>query len=240
MSMLAQHLRRTATFTSIVAARGHAAASIRGFHDCRKPTLADVDAMPRHIYEMSNNAIVSMAINGDQSAVQERLTRIIMATDGISWDEAHDIVHDMAAVNDQHLVWATLPYKAFIVLAATAGIGSFPFVFHLGVAEWFNHNYVTTDVPEPEDLETMLEVGSWTWNWMEPIMGQLSFFLLCLQFARSQMQNIGQAPFTHWVVNKRAMRLCALYPKYNANAVTAFSHGNGSALSKTAVFRHVK
>ena len=36
-------------------------------------------------------------------------------------------------------------------------------------------------VAKPEDLETILEVGSWTWGWMEPPLGQLSFFLLTLQ-----------------------------------------------------------
>ena len=32
-----------------------------------------------------------------------------------------------------------------------------------------------------------LEVGSWSWNWMEPPLGQLSFFLLCLQYSRAQV-----------------------------------------------------
>ena len=31
---------------------------------------------------------------------------------------------------------------------------------------------MTTDIPEPRDLETWLEVGSWTWGWMEPPLGQ--------------------------------------------------------------------
>ena len=47
---------------------------------------------------------------------------------------------------------------------------------------WFNDVMVTTDIPPPEDLETVLETGSWAWNWMEPPLGQLSFFLLCVQF----------------------------------------------------------
>lgn len=28
------------------------------------------------------------------------------------------------------------------------------------------------------------EIGAWTWNWMEPLTGTLSFTLLTLQFAR--------------------------------------------------------
>ena len=46
---------------------------------------------------------------------------------------------------------------------------------------WFNERYVTADVPPEKDLETWLEVGSWTWNWMEPPLGTISFVLLCVQ-----------------------------------------------------------
>ena len=63
-------------------------------------------------------------------------------------------------------------------------------MFDLGTALWFNEQFVTTEVASPEDLETILEVGSWTWGWMEPPMGQLSFFLLCLQWSRQQLINV--------------------------------------------------
>lgn len=42
-------------------------------------------------------------------------------------------------------------------------------MFDVNVALWFNENFVTTDVASDEDLETYLEVGAWTWNWMEPV-----------------------------------------------------------------------
>ena len=60
------------------------------------------------------------------------------------------------------------------------GIYSFPVVFDANVAHWFNNLYVTTDIPEPKDLETMFEVGNWTWGWMEPPLGTISFFILCM------------------------------------------------------------
>jgi hypothetical protein len=50
---------------------------------------------------------------------------------------------------------------------------------------------VCADVPEAKDLETWLEVGGFAWNWMEPPLGTISFVLLCMQFARSQLQNLG-------------------------------------------------
>ena len=71
------------------------------------------------------------------------------------------------------------------------------------------------DVPETKDLETPLEVGSWAWNWMEPPLGQISFFLLCLQYARAQMQNLGYKPYTDWYKHRRALRICKVICLYN-------------------------
>ena len=31
--------------------------------------------------------------------------------------------------------------------------------------------HYSNQVPPPEDLETMWEIGTWTWNWMEPPLG---------------------------------------------------------------------
>lgn len=82
-----------------------------------------------------------------------------------------------------------------------------PLVFSLAVAKPFNEWFVTTDVPPSSELDTFLEasfaqpegegdgvysglahvvvdawqVGSWTWNWMEPPLGTFSFVLLCMQ-----------------------------------------------------------
>merc|ERR1712137_1509333 len=89
-------------------------------------------------------------------------------------------------------------------------------------ALWFNEVMVTTDVPEDKDLETVCEVGSWTWNWMEPPLGQISFFLLCLQFARSQMLNLGAAPYTEMILNSRARRLSEKFPQYNHRIVRQY------------------
>lgn len=99
--------------------------------------------------------------------------------------------------------------------------------FNLDVAKWFNTHYVTTDVPGVEDLETMLEVGAWTWNWMEPPLGQISFFLLCLQFSRAQIQNLGIQPYTERVKSMRASELSSAFPKYDKNIIKAFSESNG-------------
>jgi hypothetical protein len=87
----------------------------------------------------------------------------------------------------------------------------------------FNEHFVTTDVPEAKDLETVFEVGSWSWNWMEPILGQVSFFLLCLQFSRAQIQKLGIKPYTEVVKSFRANRLAAAFPKYDAGVLKGYS-----------------
>merc|ERR1712224_1016992 len=107
------------------------------------------------------------------------------------------------------------PYRVGILAALVAGFGSIPMCFDLHTTLWFNEGYVTMDVPEPKDLETWLEVGSWSWNWMEPVLGQVSFALLTAQFFRAQMTNIGLRPYGHWIRNNRANAVVAAFPQYN-------------------------
>ena len=79
------------------------------------------------------------------------------------------------------------------------------------------------DVADESDLDTWLEVGSWAWNWMEPPLGQISFVLLCLQFARAQMENMGIKPFTGFVISKRAQSVVQAYPQYNERILFEFA-----------------
>eukprot|EP00009_Paramoeba_aestuarina_P003216 CAMPEP_0201514134 /NCGR_PEP_ID=MMETSP0161_2-20130828/6041_1 /ASSEMBLY_ACC=CAM_ASM_000251 /TAXON_ID=180227 /ORGANISM="Neoparamoeba aestuarina, Strain SoJaBio B1-5/56/2" /LENGTH=178 /DNA_ID=CAMNT_0047910593 /DNA_START=297 /DNA_END=833 /DNA_ORIENTATION=+ len=168
---------------------------------------------------MSNDLICLMAAEGDKSAKKERLLREIMAVDEIEHAEAESVIASMDGVNRTFDKVVTAPYKVGIASAITAGFASIPLVFDLNTALWFNKDYVTTDVPEPEDLETWLEVGSWTWNWMEPPLGQLSFFLLTLAYARAQMLNLGVAPYSHFVREKRAKRVVHAFPRYESSIV---------------------
>jgi len=82
-----------------------------------------------------------------------------------------------------------------------------------------------------------LEVGSFAWNWMEPPLGTISFFLLCMQYARSQMENLGVKPYTAWYKHARANRVCRQFPQYNSNIVKSFSEGD--SLTPTSVFHSV-
>ncbi len=87
--------------------------------------------------------------------------------------------------------------------------------FHLSIA----------DVPDEKDLETPLEVGSFAWGWMEPPLGEISFVLLCLQYARAQLENLGAKPYTQRYRAYRANRLIKEFPKYNKVVVASFSEG---------------
>lgn len=182
--------------------------------------------MAKNYDEMPNDVLLTMAVMGDQEAREERLIREIMAVENLSWEEAQPIFMKMVRSNRKSLWFATLPYKIGITTAVTAAFVSIPMIFHLDTVMWFNEFYVTSDVPEPKDLETPLEVGSWAWNWMEPPLGQISFFLLCMQFARSQLQNLGLKPYTEYFKNHRADRLVKEFPNYNQFIVRSFSEGD--------------
>jgi hypothetical protein len=82
------------------------------------------------------------------------------------------------------------------------------------------------DIPEEKDLETALEVGGFAWNWMEPPLGTISFFLLCMQYARAQLENLGAKPYTQWFRQKRANRLSVEFPQYDRHIVASFSEGD--------------
>lgn len=190
------------------------------------PTIAQAQEMPRHCSEMSNELLLRLALSGNQPAREERLTREIMAVDEIEWDEATAVMEQMKSDNKAGMGIITLPYKIGLFGSLAAGAASLPMVFSLDTALWFNQDYVTTDVPEPRDLETFLEVGSWTWGWMEPPLGTISFVLLTLQFSRNQLTNLGWKPYTSRLKASRAARLQERYPKYDKHVVGSFAVGD--------------
>ena len=180
-------------------------------------------AIPQSYGQYTNDVLLLLAHSGDDNAASERMLRDIMAVDGLTRDAAEPKLAEMAAAASSGLAFSRLPYRIGIAAALIAGFGSIPMCFDLHTTLWFNEGYVTTDVPEAKDLETWLEVGSWSWNWMEPPLGQASFFLLCLQYSREQMKNIGMKPYTEWLKSRRASKLCEKYPNYNTIVVSDFS-----------------
>lgn len=197
--------------------RKHAAAKDR------KPTLDIAMTMPLSPQELDNASLVTLGALGEHSACKEILKRHIMSVDKVSYDEACGTFELILKKNREGMFLLALPYQIGISVAVLAGFGSLPMVFDLGVAEWFNEYFVTTDVPEPEDLETFLEVGNWTWNWMEPPLGTISFTLLCLQYSRAQLENLGIKPYTSQLKRMRGERLARAFPQYDARVLIDYS-----------------
>lgn len=69
------------------------------------------------------------------------------------------------------------------------------------------------------EADTMLEVGSWAWSWMEPPLGTISFFILCLQFAREKRLEIGFQNWPQRVADIEGAKLAAAYPQYDKHIV---------------------
>ncbi|KAJ1450155.1 hypothetical protein M885DRAFT_533137 [Pelagophyceae sp. CCMP2097] len=179
--------------------------------------------MPRSFAEYPNDVLLILAAEGKEEAIMERMTREIMRSDDVCWESAQPKVTELIAFAKTGLWIAKFPYRVGITAALVAGFGSIPMCFDIHTALWFNEGYVTSDVPEAKDLETWLEVGSWSWGWMEPPLGQASFFLLCIQYSRAQMTNIGMQPYTEMLHSNRASKLKKKYPQYDASVLCDFS-----------------
>ena len=136
----------------------------KGIKEDRKPTVALAHALPLSFSEMDNSALVTLGNLGDHEACVEMLKRHIMDVDKCDYDKACETFNEISKKNIQGSWILNLPYRLGIGAAVIAAFGSFPMVFDISTATWFNEFYVTTDVPEPRDLETPLEVGAWTWN----------------------------------------------------------------------------
>jgi len=191
-----------------------------------KPTINYARSMPTQYSLMRNEQILQLCVEGNFSARREALIRNVMAVDSIEYDDAVNVVLEMSKYNRKYMEIHYFPYKLGLGTAIVGGIASFPLVFDVNSVKWFNHKYVTMDVPEPRDLETFLEVGSWSWSWMEPVLGQVSFLLLVLQFSRSQLINLGIRPFGDKMKSIRADGLVQQFPKYNDMYVRWYSEGD--------------
>lgn len=201
-----------------------AKASGEDFEGPRTVTRAQAKKMPLLMNQYPNDALIMLAAQGSHEAREECVIREIMAVDDVDWDGAQPRMAEIRSAALSGMGLAKLPYRAAITGAVVGGFVTFPLCFHLNTVEWFNDAFVTDDLPDAKELETWLEVGSWSWNWMEPVLGQLSFFLLTLQYARAQMQNIGLKPYTEWLCNRRAMTLSQKFPQYNDRVLHEYSY----------------
>lgn len=193
------------------------------FNSEGKPTIEYAKSMKTSFTSMSNMDIIHLASEGDPMANREVLTRHIMSVDNIEYDEAAKIFTKIREVHRGNVILHFAPYHLGLVVSLAGAAASFPLVFEYNTVMAFNDGWVTMDIPEPKDLETWLEVGAFSWNWMEPILGQVSFVLLCLQFARAQFLNLGLRPYGKLVRDLRVKRLIKHFPQYDPRILSNYS-----------------
>lgn len=187
------------------------------------PSIENSKSLPLSYHSMNNENLTILASLDIEEATEEVLKRHIMSVDSIEYKEAEEVFDEISKANNERNLLNALPYNLGIMTAMVTGFASFPLCFHAPTVLWFNEKFVTTGIPSPEDLETVLEVGSWSWNWMEPPLGQISFFILCLQYIRNQMNNLGAKPFTSYLKNRKASALAAQFPKYDDRVLKQYS-----------------
>ena len=171
----------------------------------------------------TNELLLDCAERGDPGSIREMLTRHIMRVDEVEWKDADAKVDTIESDAQAGIFKHKLPYFFGVAFGFISAWGSIPMVFDLATAEAFNAAYVTTEHPRAEDLETWLEVGAWSWNWMEPWTGTISFQLLAMQFMRMQMLNVGFRPYTGWVIGARQRRLANMHPKYSGKELDQYA-----------------
>ena len=191
-----------------------------------KPTIAYAKSMPHNFCAMRHEQIVQLSVEGDFGARREALIRNVMAVDSIEHEVADGRVTEMWKFNQRVMRIHNLPYELGLGAAVTGALVSFPLVFDLDTVKWFNDIFVTCNVPETDNLETWWEVSIWSWKWMDPICGEISLFLLLMQFARVQMKNLGIKPFGNVMKGIRSKRLKKKYPQYNSLFIKWFSEGD--------------
>jgi len=185
-----------------------------------KPTIEYVKQMRTSYSEMTNQDILHLSSEGDHNACKESLLRNIMAVDSINYDDAKQILSAIVKVNRSYMIIHVIPYQVGVGVSLAAAIISVPLVFQYDAALYVHDAFITADVPQPKDLETPLEIGSWSWAWMEPVLGQISFVLLTLQFTRGQLLNMGFKPYGGFVKQWRAKKVIELYPNYDPELIT--------------------
>ena len=190
-----------------------------------KPSLEDAMAMPLSMGELDNEAVFKLCALGAKEALAERLVREVMRVEQIEHEEALAKLEEMGSIVKNNSTMY-LPHKIGLVTAGVCSLAALPLVFSEQVTLWFNDVFVTIDVPEARDMETWLEIGAWSWGWMEPPLGTISFCLLCLRFARNQLVNIRVTPYTDHKKLEHAAAVAARYPQYRQNIVREWALRN--------------
>lgn len=175
-----------------------------------------------HMSELAGERVFMLAHGGDVNAKREILRREIMCVDKIPYTATTEVLLEINSKTESALAVQKPATQFLIYFAQFSGWAAIPMVFSLTLVKAFNEKFVTMDLPEPSDLDTILETGSWAWNWMEPPLGTISFTLLCLQWAAEQRKILGLKSVGDYRCESTGSNVCAAYPKYNASVLRSY------------------
>lgn len=170
--------------------------------------------MVRWPHEMTNETLVLMAAHGDHGARTERLIREVMVVDALEWPAAAAKAAGMAVTHHGGHTSLVVVKRISAVGIGAAGLCTIPMVFGHDTALWFNEAFVGFVPPPETELADFLEVGAWTWSWMEPPLGTISFLILCLQSFRDLLAV--ESPFER----RRVAQIIASHPAYDVAILT--------------------
>lgn len=191
-----------------------------------KPTRNDILDQPTHVSQIANRPLFELSMHGSHSANKERLLREIMQVEMLTWEEAHQKLAEMDEYNEKYYWSETMLYRIGLFGATIGGVLGSAMVFYRPVAEFYGMNVAGEELPEGvKDISDMTinQVGAWTWNWMEPMIGTASFVILCSQFGRAQMWKLNMRPYTEAMLRLKANRLARQYPQYDTGIVRAWA-----------------
>lgn len=211
----------------VVTSNGHSDGN--GHSDRReevRPSVRTAQMQPTHISEMAHSTLAHLALSGNHFAHRERMIREIMSVDNVTWEKAHDVLAEMDEYKERHYWYVTMPYRFGIVTATFFGIASCFLVFHPATAYWYGRQIANEDLPEDKpDISAMTinQVGTWTWQWMEPMIGTASFVLLCAQFMRGQYLKLNMKSFLDIMESRKATMLADRYKLYDRSMVRTWA-----------------
>merc|ERR1719296_254698 len=149
-----------------------------------------------------------------------------MAVDSVRWGAAHDTLNKLDEYNEKFYWFESMPYRIGITVAFVGGVLFTLMVFYPPVAQWYAEAVVGEELPEGvKDISEMTinQVGTWTWGWMEPMIGVASFGLLCCQFTRSQAMKMNMKTYAEHLLQWRATGLAKKFPEYDGSMVRAWA-----------------
>lgn len=191
-----------------------------------RPSMEHALKQATHVCELNHQSLARLAVMGDHCARRERLLREIMAVDQVGWGKAHEVLAQCDQFNEKYYWFETLPYRVGITVAFIGCVGSVLLVFHPPTAVWYGLNIVGEELPEGvKDISelTINQVGTWTWNWMEPMLGVASFVLLCCQFVRAQGAKMNMKLWSDHLLGWRGNRLAIKFPQYDGSMLKAWA-----------------